>query len=174
MISGIRAIDDRGGVAAPAAKAAVSRHWLVLCLGLVALVLAPPLLVGFQSPFWRYADSDLFFSYQAILLNQGLPQDYFDHPGYTEFVFLGGWYRVLHGLGLIGLDRFGELPPASDRAGFEHAWQDLVMAGRAAAMLLSAVLVVGFASAIRRRPWPAWRWPSASASPPRNGRSAMS
>lgn len=117
---------------------------LVLCLAV------PPLLIEFWLPYWEYTDQDLVLAYNALLMNQGLPQEYFDHPGYAYFLLLSGWYRLLHGLGLISLSAFGDLPPLSDPVAYDAAWTELIRAGRVFSMTLGTAGVALFTTTIRR------------------------
>jgi hypothetical protein len=120
---------------------------------LVAIALAMALslfLVGFWMPYWRIADQDLTLAYNGLLLNDGRPQEYFDHTGYLYHLLLAAWYRLLHWLGLLPVHALSELPPASDVAGFDRAWQQLVEAGRVLSLILGIAFVWVYAVLMRR------------------------
>lgn len=107
-------------------------------------------LFGFWAPYWRIADQDLILAYQALLLNDGKAQEFFDHTGYLYHLLLAAWYRLLHGLGVLPVHALSESPPASDVAAFDRAWQQLVEAGRALSLIIGAVFVWAYATLVRR------------------------
>ncbi len=123
--------------------------WWALCLGLAAVMALSILLVGFRLPYWVHADQDLVLAYHGLLFADGLPQEYFDHPGYGYFLVIDGWYRLLHALGLLPVARLSALPPASDAAANAAAWQALVEAGRALSIVLTALFAVTYATLVR-------------------------
>ncbi|WP_207455662.1 glycosyltransferase family 39 protein [Azospirillum sp. SYSU D00513] len=123
--------------------------WWASCALLAAALLASASLLGLRLPYWWNADQDLVLAYHGLLLNEGLPQEYFDHPGYTYFLVIAGWYRLLHGLGLLPVHTLSALPPLADTAAYDLAWQQLVEAGRVLSMLLCAAWVVAVATLVR-------------------------
>jgi hypothetical protein len=123
--------------------------WWALCLGLAAVMALSVLLVGFRLPYWVHADQDLVLAYHGLLFGDGLPQEYFDHPGYGYFLVIDGWYRLLHALGLLPVARLSALPPASDAAANAAAWQALVEAGRSLSIVLTALFAVTYATLVR-------------------------
>jgi hypothetical protein len=136
--------------ALPAAPSRFTFRWWAfnkaLGLGLIASVLA----FGFFLPYWRHADQDLALIYEGLLALNGLPQEYFDHPGYAYFLVIGGWFRLLDWVGLLPVHSFADFPPLSDPAALDAAWTELVYAGRALSVLLAATLVFVFAELTRR------------------------
>jgi hypothetical protein len=116
---------------------------------MVALI-ASFLTMGFFFPYWWYADQDLILAYQGLLLNDGRPQEYFDHTGYLYVLAISGWYWLCHWVGLLPVHRLSELPPGRDVAAFELAWQHLVEAGRVLSLLLAGLFVWTFAALLRR------------------------
>jgi hypothetical protein len=104
-------------------------------------------LFGFWWPYWRIADMDLFVVYQAFLLNDGLPQEYFDHPAYLSILLLTHWFRLLHGIGLLDVHALSALPPQAEA---EQAWTAAVRAGRVLSLGLSILFVLAFAALLRR------------------------
>ncbi|PWC37499.1 phospholipid carrier-dependent glycosyltransferase [Azospirillum sp. TSO35-2] len=123
--------------------------WWALCLGLAAAMALSVLLVGFRLPYWMHADQDLVLAYHGLLFGDGLPQEYFDHPGYGYFLVIDVWYRLLHGLGLLPVATLSALPPGADPAATAAAWQALVEAGRALSILLTAAFAVTYATLLR-------------------------
>ncbi len=109
-------------------------------------------LFGFWWPYWRVADMDLWMVYGAFLANDRLPQEYFDHPGYLSFLLLSHWFRFLHDLGILGVDRLSALPAPADAG---EAWTAAVRAGRVLSLALGIGLVVSAAPLLRRltRDW---------------------
>lgn len=143
-----------------AAPSAVRRWWqpgdffalgwtrllLLLLLAMAVLFVA----FGFFLPYWRKADQDLALAYEAMLFNQGLPQENFDHTGHLTFLLLGSWYWLLHTVGVLPVHTIAELPPARDTLAYEAAWQHLVAAGRVFSLLLAGGFVVLFGTLVRR------------------------
>jgi hypothetical protein len=112
-------------------------------------MIASFLVAGFWYPYWRVADMDFFVVYNALLLNDHLPQEYFDHPGYLPILLLSYWLRALHGIGLVRVDSFSALPPVSNVAAFDAAWMQATQAGRVLSLLLAMSLVAAFAYLLR-------------------------
>jgi hypothetical protein len=120
---------------------------------LVALALGMALslvLVGFWMPYWKIADMDVILGYQGLLLNDGRPQEYFDHTGYFYHLLLADWYRLLHWLGFLPVHALSEVPPVTDVAAFDRAWQQLVEAGRVLSLILGVAFVWAYAALMRR------------------------
>lgn len=124
--------------------------WRMTIVILLVVLVVPPMLADVWLPYWEYADQDIILAYNALVMNDGLGQEFFDHTGYTYLLLLSGWYRLLHGLGLIGLDSFGQLPPLSDGAALNAAWTELIRAGRAFSLTLGALGVIGFTATVRQ------------------------
>lgn len=103
-------------------------------------------IAGYWYPYWRIADMDFWMVYNGFLLNNGLPQEYFDHPGYLTIILLTGWFKLLHGLGLLSVSSLSAIPPVADSAAFARAWMAATQAGR----LLSLGIGIGFVLAFAR------------------------
>ena len=98
----------------------------VFCIGLLWAVVVSH---DFARPSYSNADPDIIYMYQALLINGGLAQEYFDHTGYIYILALSGWTQLLHALGLLGpirLQAFTTMTPAT----FETEFHRLVEAGR--------------------------------------------
>jgi hypothetical protein len=114
-----------------------------------ALMLASFLVAGFWYPYWRVADMDFPIVYNALLLNDHLPQEMFDHPGYLPILLLSYWFRALHAIGLVRVDALSGLPPVGDGPAFSAAWTTLTQAGRVLSLLLAMGLVAAFTYLLR-------------------------
>jgi len=125
-------------------------NWKLSILCLLAGMAVSFLLFGLWWPYWWIADMDTFLAYQGLLFNDGLPQEFFDHPAYLSYLSLGAWYWLLHGLGLLPVDALSSLPPATDATAFNHAWQQLIAWGRVLSLLIAAIYVTTFAILVRR------------------------
>ena len=112
-------------------------------------MIASFLIAGFWYPYWRVADMDFFVVYNALLLNDHLPQEYFDHPGYLPILLLSYWLRALHGIGLIRVDSVSGLPPTIDFSAFSAVLMPLTQAGRVLSLLLAMGLVAAFTFLLR-------------------------
>ena len=58
--------------------------------------------------------------YNALVLNDGKPQRFFDHTAYITILSVKFWFRLLHGLGLLDAWTLSAIPPASDVAGLRR------------------------------------------------------
>ena len=127
----------------------VKFNWGGQFIFMFALMLASFLVAGFWYPYWRVADMDFPIVYNALLLNDHLPQEMFDHPGYLPILLLSYWLRALHGIGLIRVDALSGLPPVSDVPAFSAVWTTLTQAGRVLSLLLAMGLVTAFTYLLR-------------------------
>jgi hypothetical protein len=118
-------------------------NWPGQLLITFAGMLASFFIAGFWYPYWRVADMDFVLVYNALLLNAHLPQEYFDHPGYLPILLLSYWLRAVHSVGVIPVDSFSALPPASDVAAFGAVWMKATQAAR----VLSLIIAMGFVAA---------------------------
>src|ERR1700723_3115913 len=58
-------------------------------------------LFGYALIYWRNADMDFMVIYNALVLNDGKPQSFFDHTGYITILSVKIWFEMLHSLGLL-------------------------------------------------------------------------
>jgi hypothetical protein len=107
-------------------------------------------LFGFWYPYWRAADMDFVMVYNAWLLNAGLPQEYFDHPGYLTIVILSLWFKLLHAIGALDVHALSALPAASDTAEYANAWTVAVQSARLASLAVSLIFVTTFYFLLQR------------------------
>src|SRR3954451_24074405 len=101
--------------------------------GVAAVVLglaASFFLFGYALVYWRNADMDFMVVYNALLLNDGKPQQFFDHTAYLTILSVQFWFKLLHVLGLLDAWTLSRMPSASDPAAFDAAMTSLVRAGR--------------------------------------------
>ena len=87
-------------------------------------------LFGYALIYWRNADMDFMVIYNALVLNDGKPQHFFDHTAYLTILSVKSWFRLLHALGLLDAWTLSAIPPASDAAAFDAAMTHAVRAGR--------------------------------------------
>jgi hypothetical protein len=143
----------------PAAKDSFDRvTFLGWRWGLAAIVsglAASFFLFGYAVVYWRNADMDFMVIYNALLLNDGKPQQFVDHPAYITILSVKLWFKLLHGLGLLDAWTLSSIPPASDPAAFDAAMTSAVRAGRLLAWLTATGCVLIFAYLIRKivRDW---------------------
>jgi hypothetical protein len=120
--------------------------------GLAAIVLglaASFFLFGYALVYWRNADMDFMVTYNALVLNEGKPQQFFDHPAYITILSVQLWFKLLHGLGLLDAWTLSSIPPASDAAAFDAAMTSAVRAARVLAWLTASACVLVFAALMR-------------------------
>src|SRR3954451_15686525 len=120
--------------------------------GLAAIVLglaASFFLFGYALVYWRNADMDFMVIYNALVLNDGKPQLFFDHTAYITILSLKLWFQLLHALGLLDGYSLSAIPPASDTAAFDAALTSAARAGRVLAWLIATGCVLIFAGLMR-------------------------
>jgi hypothetical protein len=129
--------------------------WRGSIVAILAALAVSFFLFGYWWPYWRSADMDFMLVYQAFLLNFGLPQDFFDHPGYLNILLLDGWFNLLHRIGILGVISLSDIPPASNTAAFNAIWTDAVRAGRVLSLIIAGTFIVLFAELFRKliRDW---------------------
>jgi hypothetical protein len=145
----------RPGIPGNALDRLILFSWGKGLIAIVAGMIVSFLLCGFWYPYWRIADMDFWIVYNGFLLNDGLPQEYFDHPGYLNIILLTGWMRLLHAVGLLDIISLSAIPSLSDAAGFARAWTHATQAGRVLSLMMAIALVIAFAFLLRRlvRDW---------------------
>src|SRR5712672_2400121 len=121
----------------------------------VAGLAASFFLFGYALIYWRNADMDLMVIYNALVLNDGKPQQFFDHTAYLTILSLKLWFQLLHALGLLEAYSLSAIPPASNTAAFDAAMTGAVRAGRVLAWLIATGCVLIFAGLVRHvvRDW---------------------
>src|SRR5450631_3100686 len=83
-------------------------------------------LYGYALIYWRNADMDFMVIYNALALNDGKPQLFFDHTAYITILSLKLWYQLLHALGLLDAWSLSSSPSAADPAAFDAAMTSAV------------------------------------------------
>src|SRR6201985_3009320 len=69
--------------------------------GIVGGLLFSFVLFGYALVYWRNADMDFMVIYNALVLNDGKPQHFFDHTAYITILSVKYWFQLLHGLGRL-------------------------------------------------------------------------
>ena len=118
----------------------------VVLVGMVVSVL----LIGYRSPFWARAASDIVSAYEGLLYNDRLPQEFLAYPALLSGQLLGLWYRLMHLLGMLPLDRVSELPKAPTVGQFDAIWQSLIAGARGYTLFIGALYVVVFTVLVNR------------------------
>ena len=106
-------------------------------------------LFGYAVIYWRNADMDFMVIYNALALNDGKPQQFFDHTAYLTILSVKLWFQLLHALGLLDPYSLSSIPSASNSAAFDAAMTSAVRAGRLLAWLIAAGCVLIFAVLVR-------------------------
>jgi hypothetical protein len=129
--------------------------WRTGLTAIVAGLAASFFLFGYALIYWRNADMDLMVIYNALVLNDGKPQLFFDHTAYLTILSLKLWFQLLHALGLLDAFSLSAIPPASNAAAFDAAMTGAVRAGRLLACMIATGCVLIFAALVRRivRDW---------------------
>jgi hypothetical protein len=136
-----------------AAKDAFARltflGWRWGLTAIVAGLAASFFLFGYALIYWRNADMDFMVIYNALVLNDGKPQLFFDHTAYITILLVKYWFQLLHGLGLLDAYSLPSIPPASSAAAFDATMTSAVRAGRVLAWLIATGCVLIFAGLVR-------------------------
>jgi len=136
-----------------AAKDALARltffGWRSGLAAIVAGLATSFFLFGYALIYWRSADMDFMVIYNALVLNDGKPQLFFDHTAYITILSVKFWFRLLHALGLLDAYSLSSIPPASNAAAFDAAMTTAVRAGRVLAWLIATGCVLIFAGLMR-------------------------
>ena len=129
--------------------------WQGGLVGIVAGLALSFFLFGYAVVYWRNADMDFMVIYNALVMNDGRPQAFFDHTAYLTILTVKSWFRLLHALHLLDAYTLSALPPATDAAAFDAAMTQAVRAGRVLAFLIASGCVVIFARVMRKivRDW---------------------
>ncbi len=123
--------------------------WRTGLMAIVAGLAASFFLFGYALIYCRNADMDLMVIYNALVLNDGKPQLFFDHTAYLTILSLKVWFQLLHALGLLDGYSLSAIPPASNAAAFDAAMTGAVRAGRVLAWLIATGCVLIFAALVR-------------------------
>jgi hypothetical protein len=123
--------------------------WPGSILSVTAALIATFFAFGFWWPYWRAGDMDIWVVYNAFVLNDRLPQEYFDHPGYLTILSLAYWFKLLNGLGLLPVYSLSSLPPESDIAASSVAWMHATQAARLLSLLIGILFATSYAVLLR-------------------------
>ncbi len=112
-------------------------------------------LAGYFVIYWRNADMDFMIVYNALVMNDGKPQLFFDHPAYFTILSVKLWFQAMHGLGLLDAWKLSSIPSALNVSSFDAAMTEAIRAGRIVAWLTGMIVVVIYAALIRHvvRDW---------------------
>src|SRR4051794_15524095 len=112
-------------------------------------------LFGYALIYWRNADMDFMVIYNALVLNDGKPQLFFDHTAYITIFSVKLWYQLLHAFRLLDAWSLSAIPAAVDVPAFDAAMTRAVRAGRVLAFLTATGCVLAFAALARHlvRDW---------------------
>jgi len=119
-------------------------------VGILAGLALSFFLFGYAMIYWRNADMDFMVIYNALVMNDGKPQAFFDHTAYFTILAVKSWFRLLHALHLLDAYTLPAVPPVADAAAFDSAMTQAVRAGRVLAFLVASGCVLVFAWLMRR------------------------
>ncbi len=123
--------------------------WSKGLAAIVAGLAASFLLFGYALVYWRNADMDFMVIYNALVMNDGKPQHFFDHTAYLTILTVKSWFRLLHGMRLLDAYTLPAIPKPGDTAAFDAAMTQAVRAGRVLAFLIASACVLIFAGLVR-------------------------
>jgi len=105
---------------------------------------------GLRAPYWNKALANIFYVHEALLYNDGSPQEFLWYPSYLVPQLLGLWYWVLHLVGLLPEYKLSLLPDAATEAAFDATWQKLVGWGYVQCFLIGCLYIFLSIALIRR------------------------
>ena len=76
---------------------------------LIAIILCVFYGTHFKRDWSLHVDQELTLAYNAILLNSGLWQEYYDHPGFFTILLLSFLMKVAHAIGYLSVANIEEL-----------------------------------------------------------------
>lgn len=123
-----------------------SGHGFHTLAALVVIALIPigvALFHGIDRSFITTSDGDIVYIYEALRRNAGQPQLYHLHTGYTLFMLLSPWLKLMAWLGVTPISSLHQLPPLTSPE-FQDVYAALVTTGRLFAAVLSAMLALLF------------------------------
>jgi hypothetical protein len=128
--------------------------WRAGLAAILASLAASFFLFGYALVYWRNADMDFMVVYNALALNDGKPQLFFDHTAYLTILLVQFWFRLLHAAGLLEAWTLSAIPSsaipsAGDVTSFNSAMTSAIRAGRLLALMIACAAVLGFASLMR-------------------------
>jgi len=123
--------------------------WTQHLVLVVVLIAASFFLCGYFVDYWRNADMDFVVVYNALAMNDGRPQAYFDHPAFISILAVKLWFQLLHQFGLLGAWKLSSIPSAADVPAFDAAMTNAIRAGRLLAWIMATVFVLAFAALTR-------------------------
>src|SRR6516164_8843397 len=126
-----------------------SLGWWRGLLAIVAGLAASFFLLGYAVAYWRNADMDFVVVYNALAMNAGHPQSYFDHTAYLTILSVKSWFALLHRLGLLDAWSLAAIPKPDDPVAFDEAMTHAIRAGRVLAFLAAIGCVLVFAGLCR-------------------------
>lgn len=112
-------------------------------------------LAGYFVIYWRNADMDFMIVYNALVMNDGKPQLFLDHPAYFTILSVKAWFAAMHALGLLDAWKLSSIPSALNLSAFDAAMTSAIRAGRIVAWLTGLLFVAVYAGLIRHvvRDW---------------------
>ena len=113
--------------------------WMVILLTLSVAI--PALSHNLFRPITTNADPDILHIFQSLLMNDGRPQNMFDHTGYILFVMLTYWFKILHFLNIVPIIKLSDL---LDQGAITPYYEMLIYGGRVFSILLSVGCAVTF------------------------------
>ena len=112
---------------------------------ILAILAVSFFLFGYFAIYWRSADMDFMVVYNAVAMNDGKPQLFFDHPGYFTILSVKAWFQILHGLGLLDAYSLPAFTAATEEPAFGQVMTEAVRAARLAAWLTASLSILVFA-----------------------------
>ena len=105
---------------------------------------------GLRAPYWNKALANIFYVHEALLYNDGSPQEFLWYPSYLVPQLLGLWYWLLHLVGLLPEYKLSLVPDAATEAAFDPTWQKLVAWGYVQCFLIGCLYIFLSIALIRR------------------------
>src|SRR6201987_1984723 len=92
---------DRSDITDDAFDRLIRLGWSKSLAPTIAGLAASFFLFGYAVVYWGNADMDFMVIYNALVMNGGKPQHFFDHTAYLTILTVKYWFELLHGMGRL-------------------------------------------------------------------------
>ena len=117
-----------------------SKKSLIYLITAIILVVLTLFFLGEQTRDWsQYADQDLTLAYNALLVNEGFSQEYYDHPGFFTIRFLAILIKIKFLLGYSNIQTISDL---NNSLSLFSGFSDIVSTGHLLSFISAGVLII--------------------------------
>ena len=116
-----------------------SRSSIIYVIVALISVITSLFLLGEQTRDWsQYADQDLTLAYNALLVNEGYKQEYYDHPGFFTIRMLATLIKIKF---LLGYSNIQTLSDLNNNSSLFSGFTDIVSTGHFLSFVSAGITV---------------------------------